>query len=374
MFEYLLMAAGLAGLLIGAEFLVRGASQLATACGVSSLMVGLTVVAFGTSAPELAVSVSSSLSGRPDIATGNVVGSNIYNVLLILGLSAVIVPLVVAQKIIRFDVPLMIVASLIVWAFSADGVIGRIEGGLLFAGLLAFICWCVVLSRRESVATKVESVATCRQNEVGSPDVVLSGSGSVVIQMAMILAGLVFLVLGAGWLVEGATEIARRFGVGELVIGLTIVAGGTSMPELATSVVAALRGERDIAVGNVVGSNLFNLLGVLGLSAAVSPHGIPIAQQALTFDIPVMVIVACACVPLFVTGSMLSRGEGALFLCYGVAYTATVILLAKESGLFSQFRILVLGFAVPMAIVTIAVLWRVYSLRNVGESQRTTGS
>lgn len=356
MLAFLLISVGLVALVAGAELLVRGASRMAAAVGVSPLIVGLTVVAFGTSAPELAVSVSASLAGQPDIAVGNVVGSNIFNVLLILGLSALIIPLVVDQKLIRFDVPLMIVISLAVWGFGVDGRIGRVEGSLLFAGLLSYMVWCVTAARRESAAVKQEYENAFRGDgalPLSEPSRV--GVKSLLWQVLLIAAGLVLLVVGAGWLVDGATQIARRMGVSELVIGLTIIAGGTSLPEVATSIVAAVRGERDIAVGNVVGSNLFNMLGVLGLSAAVAPEGLPVAGQALQFDIPVMVVATAACLPIFFTGHLIARWEGALFFGYFLAYTTTLVLIATGSQMLPVFQLLMFGFVVPLTLITLLI-------------------
>lgn len=336
--ELLLIVAGLITLVVGADVLVRGASKLASQFGISSLVVGLTVVAFGTSAPELAVSIKSAVAGRVDIAVGNIVGSNIYNVLFILGLSALVIPLVVDSKLIRYDVPIMIGASLLTWWLAVDGTVDRVEGSWLFVGALCHTTWCIVVGRRESIRVPREHGPHEHDNAFGSAAIGdstigrTSGWAGFFRQLALIATGLVFLVLGAGWLVDGATVVARRMNISELVIGLTIVAGGTSLPELATSIVAAYRGERDIAVGNIVGSNIFNLLVVLGLSAAVSPIGIPVDEQSLQFDIPVMVLVAAACLPVFFTGHRINRWEGALFVGSGVAYLAALLLMATRSN------------------------------------------
>ncbi|MEZ6127551.1 MAG: calcium/sodium antiporter [Planctomycetaceae bacterium] len=352
------MIAGLITLVVGAELLVRGASTLGVRMGVSSLVIGLTVVAFGTSAPELAVSVRSALNGIADIAVGNVMGSNIFNVLFILGLSALIIPLIVDQKLVRYDVPVMIGTSLLTWWFAANGTIERIEGGILFAGAISYTIWCVVVGRRESAQVQQEY-----EEAFGDPAVQNSVKGDaswrsgLVWQLSLIAIGLVLLVLGADWLVDGATVLARRMKISELVIGLTIVAGGTSLPELATSLVAAFRGERDIAVGNIVGSNIFNLLVVLGLTSVVSPGGIPVAEQALQFDIPVMVLVAGACLPVFFTGHLIARWEGALFVGYGVAYMAMLVMMAGNSPSLPAFQALLYGFAVPLTAVTLGILF-----------------
>ncbi|SFF51352.1 cation:H+ antiporter, partial [Nannocystis exedens] len=308
-----LFVLGLVLLVVGAELLVSGAARLAARLGVSPLVIGLTVVAFGTSAPELAVSVSAALSpGGADVALGNVVGSNIFNVLFILGVSALIAPLLVQRQLVRFDVPLMLVASAACWLMALDGVIGRVDGILLFAALLVYTVMLLRIARRDG--------------EGGDEEVPLARPGSLTaklpVQLVMLVAGLAMLVLGSRWLVDGAVAFARLLGVSELVIGLTIVAAGTSLPEVATSVLAAIRGQRDIAVGNVVGSNIFNVLCVLGISAAVAPSGVAVAPAALSFDIPVMTAVAVSCLPLFITGGGLARWEGALFLFYYCAYTA----------------------------------------------------
>jgi cation:H+ antiporter len=345
MLHLLLLALGLVVLTLGAEALVRGASGIAARLGVSALIIGLTVVAFGTSAPELAVSVSSTLAGQGDIALGNAVGSNIFNVLFILGVSALIAPLSVASQLIRFDVPVMIGVSVLVLLFAVDGSIGRLEGGLLFAGLLAYIAFQVVQARRESQTMSLDEI----------PGV---GSAASVWRLAVyVLVGLAALVIGSRLMVDAAVAIALQLGLSELVVGLTIVAVGTSLPEVATSVVAALRGERDLAVGNAVGSNVFNLLGALGLAGALAPDGVPVAAQALRFDLPVMVAVAVACLPIFVTGREIARWEGALFLAYYVAYTAWVVMSATGEGPVHAFRTAMLGFALPLTAVTLLVLW-----------------
>jgi cation:H+ antiporter len=365
---FVLLVAGMAALVIGAELLVRGASRLAIAVGISPLVVGLTVVAFGTSAPEMAVSVASAFSGRADIALGNVVGSNIFNVLFILGLSALLVPLIVDQKLVRFDVPLMIGVSLLVLVLGLDGSVGRVDGVCLFIGILGYTAWCVVAGRKESLAVQREYAEAYGTQEGAPGQVDREATRPVALfqHLGFIAAGLVLLVLGAGWLVVGASDLARRLGISELVIGLTIVAGGTSLPELATSVVAAIRGERDIAVGNVVGSNIFNILAVLGLSATIAPDGVAVADQALRFDIPVMIAVAAACLPIFFTGHRIARWEGALFLGYYIAYTATLVMLATQGGVLPLFRLMMNGFVLPLTAITLIVI----SVRTLAHSRR----
>jgi cation:H+ antiporter len=314
---------------------------------ISPLVIGLTVVAFGTSAPELAVSLQSSLAGNADIALGNVVGSNIFNVLFILGISALIVPLVVSSQLIRRDVPLMILASILVLVLGWDGRTGRLDGLLLFGGLLAYTYWCIRQSRRESGEVQLEfAQATPRPAR---------GVAGTLVQVGWIVGGLVLLGLGSRWLVGGAVTVAEFLGVSRLIIGLTIVAAGTSLPEVVTSIVAACRGERDIAVGNVVGSNLFNILCVLGLSSVIAPQGVAVSPVALRFDIPVMIAVAVACLPIFFTGNRISRWEGGLFFGYYVAYTSYLVLAATHAAITRTLGIIMIGFVVPLTGVTLAI-------------------
>jgi cation:H+ antiporter len=340
--------AGLAVLILGAEWLVRGASRLAAKVGISPLVIGLTVVAFGTSSPELAVSIQSSLAGQADIAVGNVVGSNIFNILLILGISAVITPLIVQQQLIRLDVPIMIGLSFTFYLMALDGVIGRLEGLLLFAGIIAYTFFLIRQSRRESKAVEEEYAQEFPANTE-------TGWKHWVINLGLVGIGLVFLILGSNWLVDSAISIARWLGLSELIIGLTIVAAGTSMPEVATSITAAIKGERDIAVGNVVGSNIFNILAVLGLTGLVAPGGIPVSQAAEAFDIPVMVAVAVLALPIFFTGNRIERWEGWLFLFYYVAYTAYLILDAAQHDALPLFNNVLLYGIIPLTVVTLAV-------------------
>ena len=344
----ILFVLGLGLLVVGAEVLVKGASRLAASVGISPLVIGLTVVAFGTSAPELAVSVQSAYAGQADIAIGNVVGSNIFNVLFILGLSALIVPLVVSQQLIRLDVPLMIGVSVLLLLLSLDGSLSRIDGFLLFSGVVIYTVWSVRESRKEN--TQIQEEYAEAFGEAPEP------SGKVktwIINFGLVVIGVILLVLGSRWLVDGAVMVAKTLGVSELVIGLTIIAAGTSLPEVATSVIASIRGERDIAVGNVVGSNLFNILAVLGLSSIVAPNGIQIAPSALSFDIPVMIAVAIACLPIFFTGNLISRWEGGVFLGYYVAYTLYVILDASDHDALPLFSNVMLFFALPLTAITI---------------------
>ncbi len=337
---------GIGLLVLGADLLVRGASRIALAVGISPLVVGLTVVAFGTSAPEMAVSVKAAFAGQADIAYGNVVGSNIFNVLFILGLSALVAPLLVDRQLMRRDVPIMIGASLLLPALALDGRVGRLDGALLFAGIVAYTAFSVLQSRKERAARRAETAAEMP----GGP------TGSSWANLLLVLAGLGMLILGARWLVDGAVAFARSFGVSELVIGLTIVAAGTSLPEVATSVLAAWRGHREIAVGNVVGSNIFNILAVLGVTGLVAPTGVPVASQALAFDTPVMIAVAVACLPIFFTGHVIARWEGALFLFFYTTYASFLVLKVAQSAALPGFQHAMTYFVLPLTAITLAVL------------------
>jgi len=338
---------GLLLLIGGAEILVRGASRLAAAIGISPLVVGLTVVAFGTSSPELMVGVQTALSGQSGLMIGNVVGSNIFNVLFILGISALITPLVVAQQLIRWDVPLMVGLSLLVLIFVQDAKLSWGECLLLALALVAYILFTVFQSRRENRAVQAEY-----EEAFGVAD---PTARTWPVDLLLVAGGLGALALGSRWLVDGAVVFAESLGVSEMVIGLTIVAAGTSLPEVATSVIASIRGERDIAVGNVVGSNIFNILAVLGIGGLFAKNGVAISETAIAIDIPVMVAVAAICLPLFFTGSRISRWEGALLLGYYAAYTAYLILSATRNVRLSVFADAMLYVVIPATLLVVAV-------------------
>lgn len=341
---------GLILLVVGAEALVKGASKIAVAIGITPLVVGLTVVAFGTSSPEMAVSVMSALSGNSDIALGNVVGSNIFNVLFILGISSLIVPLIVAQQLIRLDVPVMIGASLLVVLFGFNGDIAWWEGFILLILGIVYTVYIVRESRKE----KNKEVLQEYEKEFGEDKKV--SKSNIWLSTLFVIVGLGLLVLGSKWLVDGAVYIAHSLGVSDLVIGLTIIAAGTSLPEVATSIIASIRGERDIAVGNVVGSNIFNILFILGIAAMVGKEGINVAESAVFFDIPVMIAVAVACLPIFFTGRKIERWEGAVFLFYYVAYTIYLIMASQQHASLEVFTSAMMWFVVPLTLLTLAIV------------------
>ena len=328
----------------GANLLVEGASSLARLLGISPLIVGLTVVAFGTSAPELAVSIQSSLQGQTDLAIGNVVGSNILNILLVLGVAAIITPINVHERLVKLEVPIMIAVSVLLLVLSFDGTLDRLDGLLLFSGILLYIFFTIKTHNKANVS---ESEA-----EQESP----AGVYTIILQLLFIIIGLGLLVQGSQWLVDGAVVVAKLFGVSEFVIGLTIISIGTSLPELATVVIASLKKEEDLVAGNVIGSNIFNILLVLGVTSLIAPNGIAISEAAIGFDMPIMIAVAFACLPIFFAGYEIKRWEGGLFLGFYVAYTTYLFLNATKHQSLETFNYVMLWFVIPITVLTIIVL------------------
>ena len=356
---FFLFVAGLVALIVGAEALVRGSTRLAIVVGVSPLVIGLTVVAWGTGSPELAVGVGAALNDQPDLTIGNVIGSNIANVLLVLGLAAAVAPMRVSDRLIRLDVPLMILVSVVTWLLALDGNLGRFDGIVLFGGIIAYTIMSIYLSRQarsvivEEYDRELSLDATWKKK--------LAYCGYVAV-------GLGLLTLGARWLVDGASAIAQVLGVSELIIGLTIVAIGTSLPEVATSAVASYRGERDIAVGNVVGSNIFNILAVLGATAIIAPGGIQVSAAAVSVDMPVMIAVAVACMPVFYSGKLIDRWEGFFFLgCY-VAYLVYLVLKATQSHNAAGFNSAMVLFVLPLVAIILVVI----TARSLRDRRRRT--
>lgn len=337
---WLLLIAGLVLLVVGADLLVKGAARLASNFGVPALVIGLTVVAFGTSAPELAVSVKAAFSGQAELAIANVVGSNIFNVLFILGLAALISPLIISHQLIRQDVPIMVGVSVLAVLMTLDGNISKLEAAILALGLLTYT-WFLFYQGKKKGADVSD----------GEVEEMLKAKVPTWQNLLLVIGGLVLLVLGARWLVQSAIELATAWGVNEAVIGLTIVAAGTSLPEVVTSIVATVRGERDIAVGNVVGSNIFNILCVLGISGVVSPTPLVAGEQLAGFDIPVMLGVAILCVPLFFVGAILNRVEGFMFLTLYVAYVWVLIAMALSLGYLQQLQNGILYGLLPIVLL-----------------------
>jgi cation:H+ antiporter len=357
----IMFIAGIFLLIFGADLLVRGASQFASTLGVPPLIIGLTVVAFGTSAPELAVSLQAALTGKGDLTLGNVIGSNIANLLLILGIAAMVGPLPVAPQILRRDLPFLVVASLAMLVLGLNGNLGRTDGIILFAGLLVYF----TVTIREARSSP-------------PPDLPDEGSSAHrepwawLFQVGMVAGGLALLVVGADWLVNGATAFARLFGVSELVIGLTIVAIGTSLPEIATSVIAGLRGERDIAVGNVIGSNMMNILAVLGLTTIIDPDGIVVPLSALQLDLPVMVGATLICLPLFFTRKAVTRREGILLLLYYGAYLLFLVLTAIDFEAVNIYGTLLGLFVIPITVAVVMIRALRYRAKQSNVGQQAT--
>ncbi len=360
-----LVVVGLPVLLVGAELLVRGASRLARAVGISPVVVGLTVVAFGTSAPELAVNITAVYAGNPDVAVGNVVGSNIANILLILAVAAIVAPLAVAARIVRADVPLMIGTAALLWLYASDGELSRLEGVILVGGLAIYILMLWWESRREPAAIEAEFEAGLTSR--------VHTSGGVVRDVVFVIVGLVALVVGGRLIVDGAVGIATGLGLPEVVIGLTVVAIGTSLPEMATAVIAGLRGEPDLAVGNIVGSCIFNVLAVVGLTASVAPDAIPVAASVASFDLPVMVAVTVIALPIVLTGFVVRRWEGALLLGYYAIYLAYVVLDATGRPTEALSEVM-LTFVIPATALGLGLAaWAELRQRRPGAGQATDG-
>jgi len=364
LFTALAFIFGTVVLIYGADIMVRGAARIAASSGLSPVVIGLTVVAFGTSAPELAVSLGAAVQGTSDLALGNVVGSNIANILLVLGLSAVVGSgLVVAFRIVRIDVPIMIGASAAVIVLGLDGSLGRVDGSLFVAALIAYLYRTV--SSAKAPSSDGDGVVIEEEYQQGLASD-LSGAHPLWQSLGLVIAGIALLVIGAQLLVTAATDLATALGASELLIGLTVVAVGTSLPgltvvavgtslpEIATSIVAAAKGQRDLAVGNAVGSNLFNILAVLGFTSLVAP--ISIGDTALGFDLPFMLAVAVACLPIFVNGFVIKRWEGILFVAYYAAYLIWLGLDAASAAIHDEFSTVMLAFVVPLTAVTLAVI------------------
>lgn len=309
--EIVLVLVGFALLLWAAEILIRGATALARGFGISTLIIGLTVVAFGTSAPELFVSISASMKGTGDVAIGNVLGSNLFNILMIIGISALIKPVKSSRDIKKREMPIMLLALGLFWLFAAqfgDSEFTRLEGGILFGGILSYLglSYYIVRSTRKG-STLVEELDEVHSDEEKSP----------LKNFLFIVIGLVGLIGGAELIVSNATVIAKAFGVSDFVIGVSLVAIGTSLPELATTIVSAAKGEQDLAVGNAVGSNIFNVFAVIGITGLLQPIGV--TESALSFDFPFMFLACFAVWPLMFIRKELGRPEGALLvLAYAV--------------------------------------------------------
>lgn len=341
--DVLFVVAGLALLTFGGEALVRGASTIATKLGVSPLVIGLVVVSAATSAPEFAVTIGAVSSGEPDLAIGNVVGSNIANILLILGVAALISPLVIKRQLVRFDIPVMLGLTALLVLFSLDGRISPLDGGILFTLLAIHTLISIIMGKR---ATKLKDYSPAELPLNAKPV-------NTWIASALVALGVALLVFGSQLLVSGAVNIATAIGVSSLVIGLTVVAIGTSLPELATSIVAIVRGETDMAVGNVVGSNIFNIGFVLGLPAIIFGNGLPVLDSVVAIDAPLMLAAAVALLPIAFTGFKVARWEGGLFLALYCAYLVYLVLDNTGHDASEGFTSAMIWLVAPLLLATL---------------------
>lgn len=352
------LVVGLALLVAGGEMLVRGASSVASYFGMSNFLIGLTIVSLGTSAPELAICLGAALKGKPELALGNIVGSNIANVLLILGLTATVFPFVVQQRIIQREVPLMIATTILFLLLALDSTLNFGDGAILFAAMAVYWVW--QFRTAKQVDLEPDGVAEKTGNDT-QPELPRSGS-HIALNVVWILIGVACLWIGARWMVAGASGLAEMMGVSKLVIGLTIVAIGTSAPEIVTSLLAARRGVPEMAVGGVIGSNISNLLLVGGLTALFSPIAVP--AESLQFDMPIMLICAIACLPIFVSGHRIDRWEGLLFLCCFVGFTALLFVKPVMDEKFPTWSQLFWPIAIPLLLATVIAI-AVHSFRSM---------
>lgn len=344
----ILLIIGIAALIYGADLLVRNASRLAVLIGLSPLVIGLTIVAFGTSAPELAISAAGSLTNHADTSLGNAIGSNIFNIFLVLGLVSIFAPLAVNKQIIKLDTPIMVGASLLFYYFVYDGTLSYLEGVILFSLLIAYTAFIFILARRKNnIAADIipDEVQSARPKK-----------SAVWLYALLLLIGIVLLAFGSSWTVNAATVIARSYGVSELVIGLTVIALGTSLPELVTALVAIRNHEHDMAVGNIVGSCVFNILAVVPVIVLFADNDISISRSALTFDIPVMLAAAIVALPIFFTGYRISRWEGVLFLLWYLAYIGYVFMHTTEQEMLQSFERSLLFIILPATLLTLVVI------------------
>jgi len=318
-----LFLAGLLIVLVGADMVLRSASRLASMLKVSPILIGLTVVSVGTSTPELAIGIAAAQEGRGPLAVGNIAGTNIVNILLILGLSAWIRPLPTRSLSVRLDVPVMIVCALALFIMSADGVLGRAEGALMLLGAVSYTVALVRMSRRERAPLHLEFAQEYGQAAMRPGTGWRRGAA----YCTWLAAGMAVTVVGADWLVSGATEIARTHGVSDAFIGLTIVAIGTSAPELVTTLLATARDDRDVAIGNLIGSSIYNILVILGLTVLAAPAGVDVSDEILWIDLPLAAMVAVICLPVFRSDRQVSRTEGALFVLGYLVYLGSLLWL-----------------------------------------------
>ena len=349
---------GLVALIGGAEILVRAVSKLAASVGISKLVIGLTVVAFGTSAPELAISIQAGINGQTDLMLGNIVGSNISNTLLILGIAALFIPLKVNVNLIKSDVPIMIGITVLVFIFALNGMITFAECLILTVLLILYL---IYLARQGGKTDFSKEKITEKRGLV------------TVVNLVLCVAGFVLLIYGARWIISSSLIFAEMAGISELVIGLTVVAIGTSLPEIVITLVAAFKGERDIAVGSVIGSNILNLLAVLGVSGLFIPGAIPVKEILINFDLLVLIAASLLCIPIFYTGHKIARWEGLLFLFFYFSYLFYLFLSTTDHDFLSVFTGMMVYFVFPVTILSLLIItfmeWKTrFRFRNFGKS------
>ncbi len=359
MIALLTFAIGVAGLLIAANLVVAGSSQLGLILGLTPTIIGLTIVAAGTSAPELAVVSQAVANGDSELAVGSIIGSNIANVLLVLGLVAATGAITVSNRVVRVDIPIMVVASGALLVLSLDNRISRLDGLFLFLGVVVFVTWTIRATRRVNAASVRSDVVPARGRAER-----LRPSWR---DLLALVAGVALLAVASGYVVSGAERIAAALGVPELIVGLTIVALGTSSPEIVTTIIAAVGGRRELAVGNAVGSNIFNILLVLGLSGAIAPDGIAIGPDAVTLDLPIMLAAAFACVPMVLWDNRLERWEGIGMSSPGSWRRKGPHILGTGHRASDPFAFVMMAFVVPLTVITLVAVILARRRRSRGQ-------
>jgi cation:H+ antiporter len=309
---------GLGALVAGAEVMTRGGTKIASRLGISPIVVGLTVVSIGTSTPELAIGVVAASEGSGALAVGNIAGANVINLLFVLGLSALILPVAIEMRTLRLELPVMAGAAILLWVLAADSVLSRVDGLILVTGAIAYTGAVIWAARRETREIADEF-------DEAYPTVATSGPRTA-LHVGMTLGGIAIIVVGAQLLVDAAVGMARAFDVSDALIGLTVVAIGTTAPELVTTVVSTLRGERDIAIGNLLGSSMYNVLLILGVTCLVPAHGLELPPALVRIDIPIMVAATLVCIPIFISGRRVGRIEGGAMVAAYVAFLAFLLL------------------------------------------------
>lgn len=356
---FVYISGGLVLLVVGGELLIRGATAIALTAGVSSLVIGLTVVAFGTSMPEMVVSIEASIAGSPEITLGNVVGSNIFNIFFVLGVCGIIAPLSVSAQVLRLDIPVMVGGAAAIYLFALNGALQRWQAVVLLGCLIAYTLFIIHKSRSETRRVKAEFAAALESTQGRAKQIPLW------LSIVFVIGGLLTLVLGARLLVTGAVALARTFGVADAVIGLTVVAAGTSLPEVAASAVATYRGERDIAIGNIVGSNTFNLLGILGVVPLISGN-LPVSEQLRLVDLPWMLAASASCIPFLAIGLKFGWVEGLMFLLAYFAYLTLLVLASTGNPAHSVVEKIVFSIVLPLllSLGVLVLIQRVYARRR----------